>query len=240
MKSWFEIDGLAPHLLDLVHGDEAAVERRIEEAQALGALGHLLERRGAREDEHFLRDLRGGDPDLGAAEDVAVAAPLRARLDRRGVETGIGLGDGKARLLAPGHERRQHARLLRLGAEGDDGTEAEDVHVHGGGPGHAGAGGGDRLHHDRGLGDPKARAAIGRRHTDTEPAVGGKRLMQLDGKAAVAVAREPIIVTEAGTDAGDGVAHRLLLGGGREIHQAACWPGCTAPQARQVRCATLA
>ena len=218
MNSAFEIDRLAPHLLDLAHRDEAPVERGVEQAQPVAPPAGLVARRGAREDQHPLRDLRRRDPDLGAIDDIAVAAPHRPRLDPRGVEPGIGLGHREAGFLGSGDERRQHAALLLLAAEADDRVQPEDVHVHGRRARHPGARFGDRLHHDRGLGDAEARAAIGFRHADAEPAAGGQGAMQLVRKAAIAVALEPIVRAEAGADAGDGIAHRLLGRGEREIH----------------------
>ena len=45
---------------------------------------------------------------------------------------------------------------------------------------------GDRLHHDRRLGDAEARAAVVLRHGDAEPAVARHRLVKLVREAAVA------------------------------------------------------
>ena len=67
------VDRLAAHLLDLAHLDVLAVEVGVEEAQAVVGLRHLLERRGARQQQHLVGDLRGRDPDLLPVDDVAVA-----------------------------------------------------------------------------------------------------------------------------------------------------------------------
>jgi hypothetical protein len=45
----------------------------------------------------------------------------------------------------------------------------------------------DRLQHDRGFRDAEARAAVGLRHGDAEPAGLGKRAVELQREAAVAI-----------------------------------------------------
>ena len=67
------IDGLAAHLLDLVHRDAAAIEIGVEQAQAVGRALHLFQRRGARQQQNLFGDLRGRNPDLLAVDDVFVA-----------------------------------------------------------------------------------------------------------------------------------------------------------------------
>jgi len=90
----------------------------------------LLDGRGAREDEHFVGHLRGRDPDFLAAQDVVVAGTLGARLEARGVQAGVGFGDGEAGFLFALDQRRQHATLLIFGAEDSDRLQAENIHVH--------------------------------------------------------------------------------------------------------------
>ncbi|MGX1043962.1 hypothetical protein AB7M41_003668 [Bradyrhizobium diazoefficiens] len=178
---------LAAHLLDLVDLDLLAVEVGVEQAEAVGGRAHLFQRRGARQQQDLVRDLRGRDPYLLAVDDVAVVLGDRAGLELGGVEAGIGLGDGEARLLAALDHRRQHALALLLGAEHDDGIEPEHVDMHGRGAGHAGAGFGNGTHHDRRFRDAEPRAAIGLRHADAEPAGVGQRLVEIVRKAAVMV-----------------------------------------------------
>ncbi len=125
-----------------------------------------------------------------------IAAALGAHLERRGVEPGVGLGHGEAGLVLARDQRRQHAALLLLGAEHDDGMQAENVDVDGRGPAHGGAGFGDRLHHHRGLGDAEAGAAVLRRHGDAEPAGVRERAMQLVREIAAAILLQPIAVVE--------------------------------------------
>ena len=218
MKTMFGVDGVAAHLVDRTHLDTGAVEIGIEQRQAVGPALHRLERRRAGKQQHLVRDLRGRDPDLRAADDVAPAALLGLGLERRSVEAGVGLGDGKARLVLAARDRRQHPALLLLGAEHDDRVQTEDVHVDRRGAAHRRAGLRNRLHHDRGLGDAEAGAAVFLRQRDAEPAAFRDRLMERVRKRAVAVACEPILVVEAGAELRDGVAQLELIRGEGKIH----------------------
>ncbi len=124
------IDRLAAHFLDLVHGDTRAIEVRVEQAEPVGRTFHLIERCGARQKQHLLRDLGRGNPDLLAIDDVFVALPLRPGLQLRGVEPGVRLGDGEAGLFPAVDDRRQHAAALRVVAEHHHRVEPEHVHMH--------------------------------------------------------------------------------------------------------------
>ena len=53
------IDGLAAHLLDFMNGDAAAIEIGIEQAEPVGRVFHLFQRRGARQQQDLFGDLRG-------------------------------------------------------------------------------------------------------------------------------------------------------------------------------------
>ena len=150
--------------------------------------------------------------------EITVAAALGAGLQAGRVQTGVGFGHREAAFFAAGDQRREHARLLFVGAEDDDGVEAEDVHVNGGGAGHAGAGLGDGLHHDAGLGDAEAGAAIFRRDANAEETFGGQRLVQVVREGAVGVAGQPIGIVEPLAQPGDGVADGLLFGSQCEVH----------------------
>ena len=149
-----------------------------------------------------------------------VVSPRRSArtLMRGGVEPGVGLGHGEAGLVLAGDQRRQHAALLLLGAEHDDRVQAEDVHVHRRGAAHGRAGFGDRLHHERGLGDAETGAAVLLRHGDAEPAGRGQGGMELVRKLAAAILLQPIGVVELGAELADLVADLLLLRAQREIH----------------------
>jgi hypothetical protein len=87
----------------------------------------------------------------------------------------------------------------------------------GGGP--AGPRLGDRLRHDRRLGDAEARATVFLGNADAEPAVLRERLLEVVREAALAVALEPVVVAEAGAHAQDRLADAVLLGGEGEVHR---------------------
>ena len=85
-------------------------------------------------------------------------------------------------------------------------------------PGHAGAGFGDRAHHDRGFGDAETGAAIGFRHADAEPAGIGQRLVEIVRKAALAILLQPVGIIEVAADFRDRVANGFLIVREREVH----------------------
>src|ERR1700692_2071650 len=64
------VDRSTAQLVDLPNVDVVAVELRVEEAKPFAVLLDLLDRRGAREDEHMVGDLRGGYPDFLARDQV--------------------------------------------------------------------------------------------------------------------------------------------------------------------------
>ncbi len=72
-----------------------------------------------------------GDPGLGAVDAISVAVAHRTGRDRGEVGAGAGLGKDRCRQYLPRGDRRQPARLLRLGAvepdqlAGDLGPRAE-------------------------------------------------------------------------------------------------------------------
>ena len=134
---------------------------------------------------------------LRPGQHIMVAAALRAGLEPRRVEPGIGLGHRKTGLFVAGDQRRQKTALLLVGAEDDDRMQPEDVHVDRRGAAEPGAGFGDRLHQHRRLGDAEPAAAIGFRHGDAEPAGLGHRPVKFVRKAALLVLFQPVIVAEA-------------------------------------------
>src|SRR5512134_1272668 len=67
------VDGMASHLGDRPYLDMGAIEMGVEQTQALGLPLHLIERRGAREDQRRVGDLGGRDPDLLPLEDISFA-----------------------------------------------------------------------------------------------------------------------------------------------------------------------
>ena len=164
------IDRVPAHLVDQAHLDLRSIEVGVEQREPFGLALDLVERRGAREQQHLVRDLRGGDPDLLAVDQIAAVAPFRAGLELRRVEPRVGFGHRKADLVLPAHDRGKHALLLLLRAEQHDRLQAEHRHVDARRAAHAGARFGDRLHHHRGFGDAEPRAAELGRHRDPEPA----------------------------------------------------------------------
>ena len=140
-----------------------------------------------------------------------IAAAVRPNLDGRGVETGVGLGDGEACLVLARDQRRQHALLLLAVAESDHRLKAENVDVNGGSSAHGGAGLGDRLHHDRSLGDAEIGAAVLLRHGNAEPTGFSQRRMQLVWELAAPVLFEPVAIVERGTELEDRFPDLLLL-----------------------------
>ncbi len=218
MNTWFEVDGLSAHLLDLAHLDILAIEIRIEQRETLGRLLHVLEVGGSCQQQHLVRDLRRRDPDLLAVDAVAIAFARRLRLEPGRVEADVRLRHREAGLLFALDERRQEPALLLLGAEHHDRIEAEDVHVHRRGALHAGARFGNRLHHDGRLGDAEPGAAKFLGHGDTEPAIHRQRLMEVVREPAFLVLLQPIIVPEAGADFLDRGANCELLGAELIVH----------------------
>ena len=184
----------------------------------MAAALHLIERRGARQQQYLVGDLRGGGPDLGAVDDVAIAAAIGTRGDLGGVEAGVGLRDAKARLVLAGDDRGQHAALLCVGAEHHHRVEAEDVEVDGRCAGHAGTGLGDRLHQYRGFRDAETGPAICFRHGDAEPVAvchGGEEGV---GEGRRPVTLQPVRIVEAGADLQHLFADLLLFCGEGEVH----------------------
>src|SRR5581483_4649235 len=214
------VDGLAAHLLDLMHRDLVAVEIAVEQAEPVGWAAHLLQRRGARQQQDFFGDLRGRNPDLLAVDDIAVALAHRARFQLRGVQPGVWLRHRKAGALLTFDNTGQHAPALLLGPKYDHRIESKHVHVDRRRPGHAGAGLRDGAHHDRSFDDAEAGAAVFLGNTDAQPAGFRQSLVEVGGETALLVLFEPIGVVEARADFRDVVADRFLTGGERKIHRA--------------------
>src|SRR5437879_2911033 len=106
------VDGLAAHLLDFMNRNAATIEIGIEQAETVSRVLHFFQRRSACQQQNLFGDLGSGDPDLLAVDDVFVAGSYRAGFQLRGVEAGIGFGDGEAGLLCPFDDRRQHPLAL--------------------------------------------------------------------------------------------------------------------------------
>ncbi len=205
------IDGGAAHLLDLPRLDAGAVELGIEEAHAVGRLGAIGERRGARQQEDAGGDLGERGPDLPAGDHIASPPAPGHRRDPGGVEAGIGLGHAEGADVAALDQGRQEAPALRLAAMLHDDPRREDGDMHCRGAGHAGTGFRHRLHGQRRLGDAEPGPAIFLRHGGADPAAGGEGGHELAGKFPVAVARQPIAVVEPLAKSQHVLADHLLL-----------------------------
>ncbi|MNY23978.1 hypothetical protein D3C86_1576660 [compost metagenome] len=192
------VHGAAAHLVDLAHLDVLAVQRRVEQAQALRGLGHGFQRRGARQQQHARGHLRRGDPDLAAIHAIgaAIVRAHRLRLQVGGIEPRVRLGHGEAGLFLPGDQRRQRGRLLGLGAEHHHRVQAEHVHVDGGRAGESRPGRRHGLHDQRRLGNAEPRATVLLRHGNAEPARAGHRLVKRLGKLMALVQPGPVVGAE--------------------------------------------
>ena len=99
------------------HGDAGRAHVDDETGQAMVLAGVRV---GPGDAEPELRHVRQRGPDLVAVEPPAIAVAHRAGAQRRQVGTGLGLAEQLAPDLLAGEQRPQH-RLLRVGAEADQG-----------------------------------------------------------------------------------------------------------------------
>ena len=188
MKMAFGIDRLASHLGDQADLDLRAVEIGVEDRDAVGRPRAILIAGGAGQQHDLVGDLRRRGPDLLPVNDVAARNLLREGLDAGGVEAGIRLGEPERALILARDQPRHPARLLLRRALHDDRMRPEQIDMNRGRRGHAAAMACDFMHHDGGLGDAEAGAAILLRHRDPEPARIRHRAMEFERKHAVVVA----------------------------------------------------
>ena len=143
------VDGAAAHFLDAFHFEawRGSVEVDAEHGEAFGGFLDVFEGRGAGEEDHFLRDLRAGDPDLLAGDGVAVAVAGGGGFELEGVEAGVGLGDAEADAIGAVDDFGDGGFELLLVAEAGEGLGSVDVGVNGLSACHAGTGLGDGLEH---------------------------------------------------------------------------------------------
>jgi hypothetical protein len=162
--------------------------------QPLGALFHLLARRGAREQKHQVGMLRPRGPDFLPVHHVAVAVAHRGGAQRQRVGAGGGFGDAE-RLqpqLAPG-DRRQILLFLFGAAVPEQRAHGVHLRVAGG----AVAAGGVYLLHDRGRRlHVEPAAAVFLRNERGEKAGLGQRGHEFARIAALAVELAPIFAGE--------------------------------------------
>ena len=156
---------MASELEQLAHLDRVAVQVGEEEAHPFGLLRHLLERRGARQQQHLVRFLRLGGKDLAPVDHVVVALALGEGLDMGDVVAGVGFGHGEGGVQLAADHTRQMASLHLLAAVHHDRREAEDRQMDRAGGVHC-ARVRDLAHDQCGLGDAEPATAVflGNRH----------------------------------------------------------------------------
>jgi len=149
---------LRPIFSITAHLDVATIECGVETGSSRRSACAHPRPRGANKDQHFVRDLCRGDPDLGAVDQVNVAAALGAGLQLAGFQAGIRLGHAKQAFCSPvaiGGSIRRFCSSLPYTTTGlrpkifictADAPEKP--------PGRR-----DGFHHDGGFGDAEARAA---------------------------------------------------------------------------------
>ena len=127
---------------------------------------------GARDEHAPLGVLRARGPHLLAVDDPLVAVLDRARLERRQVGAGLGLGEALAPDLVGGEDRVEVALLLLVGApDHDRGTRQQQAeHVRR----ERRAGAAELLEEDRRLGHRRAAAAVLLGPVDAGPAAVGE------------------------------------------------------------------
>src|SRR5581483_1376594 len=162
---------------------------------------------GAREEDHVLRDVRAGGPDLLAVDDVVVAVLRRARLQRGEVGARAWLAEALAPDRVALDDRRQVFPLLLLRAVEDDrraGPARADAVV--------AAARRARLRHllveDELLHDGHARTAVLLRPRRGDPAAGGELLRPVGVEPAVLVRAEADVVPAAAPEHGAEAAAR--------------------------------
>ncbi len=69
----------------------------------------------------------------------------------------------------------------------------------------------DFMHHDRGFGHAETGTAVLLRHRDAEPTGVSHRPMKFERKDAVIVARQPIVIAEAGHDRANSFPDRGMI-----------------------------
>jgi hypothetical protein len=135
-----------------------------------------------------------------------------------GVETGIGLGHGKAALVLATDQRRQHARLLFLCPVDDNGHQPKDVHVHGRSARQTRPRLRNRLHQNGRFSHTKPRPAELSGHGNPKPAAFGNRSMEVVRETAFLILFKPILIIEWHAQPCGLIANLGLLGRERKVH----------------------
>ena len=193
--------------------DRQAVPDRLAQVdeqhrQAVGALLDLGERRRPHDEQQQIRVLGARDPDLLAADDVAVAATDRGGLQLRRVGARGRLAD--AERLQPqlaGGDLGQVLALLRVGAVPQQRAHRVHLRVAGAGVGAAAV---DLLEDDRRLVDAEAGAAVLLGNQRRQVAGVGQRLDERVGIRARGIELAPVAVGKVLAEIADARAQILM------------------------------
>ena len=205
-------------LFDFPDLDAVAVKGGVEKAQAFRTVGHLLDGCGASQDEHFVCNLGRGGPDLLSTDDVMISFSDCLGFQAQRVEAGIGFRHGKARLVLPSNQRRQHALLLLSVTKHHDRVQPENVHVQRRGTRHPGTRSRDNLHHDGCLHDAHAAAAVFGGHGNAKPASLGHRGVKIMRKAVLAVLVQPVVIIKVLANVFNGGLDGFMVVGKLKVH----------------------
>jgi hypothetical protein len=197
--------GVAAHLRDRGDLDLRHLQVDEEQGHAVGALLHLVQGRGAGEEQALLRQLGLGVPDLAAPHAVAAVHLRRPGGDVGGVGAGVGLGDAEGHVEVAPHHPREVRRLHGVRAVLHHRVHPEHREVDGRAAVEAGPRRRDLLEHDRGLGDPGAAATELLRDGDAHPPGVRERLVERPRELVPLVAPPPVLVGEVRADAADGL-----------------------------------
>ncbi len=202
--------GVVHHGADRPDG-QAVVLRRLhvddEHREAVGALGRLVLRRGARQQDHQVGVFGAAGPDLLAVDDVVVALAFREGLERRGIGAAGRLGD--AERLQPqftAGNARQPFRLLRIVAVPQQ--RAHGVHLRMAATAVA-AGTLDLLQDCRRRRQLQPGAAVFLGDQDRQIAGLGQRIDEFSGIGHFAVELAPVLTGELFAQLADGFADVL-------------------------------
>ena len=212
------IDRLAPEFVQFLDLDRLRVDVGEEEAHAQRFLLDLVERRGAREQQHLLGFLRLGDEDLLAVHEIAVAVSGGEGGNLGRVGAGVGFGHRERHVHLAAQNRRQIFVLGLPRAVFDERFQAENAEMDG--RARLGAAPALRhgLHDQRGFGDAQPRAAVLFGDGDAEPAAVGDRPVEFPGKLAVVVPLAPVFVGKTGAQRAHLLLNFLLFVGQPKIH----------------------
>ena len=146
---------------------------------------------GAREQHERAGVAAVRDPLLGPADHPAVAVRHRRGADRAGIRPEVGLGQGEGAEHLAARKPRHEARLLLVGAEGDD-RQRRRARVHGDGDADAGVGAGQLLEREDVREEVGAGAAELLRHARPHQTEGAELPEHVGGEPVLPVPRRGV------------------------------------------------